>query len=337
MKTLRHFFDMLICCVLAFGFTSCEKDGPAPDAIYDFYPINLYFTLTGENGEDLLDPATPGTYAGLNITATYEDKVYEKDVFEGNKVPHGRAYFAKLFGIYTTQLEDGRYALCFGELDGADTYKDVTLTLNWGDGTTDVLTFSSRLKWEGHDPKFKRSFKLNDIQVAKDTPNPVIDVKKTPFGYTQGMEWDIVPITFNIYLHNKHGYDMLNPYVEGYINQDSVKAIFQGKEYYLNDDQHQKDNRAILPIFTGLTRPWHDLNDTRAYPIYFGELDGTKTFENEMLIMDWGILGRDTIAFTSKMEWKNGKPTFIRHYSLNGEEVDKDTPCPIIRIIKKTE
>ena len=64
---------------------------------------------------------------------------------------------------------------------------------------------------------------------------------------------------------------------------------------------------------------------------------GTKTFENEMLIMDWGILGRDTIAFTSKMEWKNGKPTFIRHYSLNGEEVDKDTPCPIIRIIKKTE
>jgi hypothetical protein len=66
-------------------------------------------------------------------------------------------------------------------------------------------------------------------------------------------------------------------------------------------------------------------------------LDDTKTFENEMLIMDWGSIGRDTITFTSKMNWDNGKPTFIRHYSLNGVEVDKDTPCPIIRIRKGIE
>ena len=240
-----------------------------------------------------------------------------------------------MFGIYTTQLNNGRYALCFGELDGADTYKDATLTLNWGDGTTDVVTFSSKLKWKGHDPVFNRSFKLNDTQVAKDTSTPVIDVKKTAFDYTQGMEWDIVPLTFNIYLHNKNGYDLLNTLVEGHINPDSVKAIFQGKEYHLNT--YQQENRAIQPKFTGLTRPWNNQSDTRAYPTYFGELDGTETFENEMLIMDWGTLGRDTITFTSKIEWKNNKPTFIRHYSLNGMEVDKDTPCPIIRVIKDTE
>ena len=229
MKTMKHYFYLLACCMLALSFTACEEDGPAEGANWDFYPIQIYFTLTGNNGEDLLDPSTPGTYAGMNITATYGDKTYIKDVFEGNNIPYTRAYFAKLFGIYTTQLTDGRYALCFGELDGADTYKDATLTLNWGDGTTDVVTFSSKLKWKGHDPVFNRSFKLNDTQVAKDTSTPVIDVKKTAFDYTQGMEWDIVPLTFNIYLHNKNGYDLLNSFVEGHINQNSVKAIFQGK------------------------------------------------------------------------------------------------------------
>ena len=331
MKTLKQFFCLLASCMLAFGFTACEKDGPAEGATWDFYPINFYFTLTGENGEDLLNPATPGSYAGLNITATYEDKTYEKDVFEDNKVPYSRAYFAHLFGIYTTQLEDGRYALCFGELDGADTYKDATLTLQWGDGTTDVVTFSSKLKWKGHDPVINRSFKLNGTEVVKDTPRPLIDIKKTALDYSLDMEWNITPLTFSIFLRNKNGYDLLNSFVDNYVYNDSVKAIFQGKEYYLNK---KPENRVILPDFTGLTRPWHDQNDTRAYPIYFGELDGTETFENEMLIMDWSTLGRDTITFTSKMEWKNGKPTFIRRYRLNGEEVDKDTARPIIRIVK---
>ena len=330
MKTLKQFFCLLTSCMLAFGFTACEKDGPAEGAIWDFSPINFYFTLTGENGEDLLNPATPGSYAGLNITATYEDKTYEKDVFEDNKVPYSRAYFAHLFGIYTTQLEDGRYALCFGELDGADTYKDATLTLQWGDGTTDVITFSSKLKWKGHDPVINRSFKLNGKEVAKDTHRPIIDVEKTALDYSPNRKWDITPLTFSIFLH-WNGYDLLNSSVDNYVYNDSVKAIFQGKEYYLNK---KPENRVILPDFTGLTRPWHDQNDTRAYPIYFGELDGTETFENEMLIMDWNTLGRDTITFTSKMEWKNGKPTFIRSYSLNGEEVDKDTARPIIRIVK---
>lgn len=331
MKTLKQFFCLLASCMLAFGFTACEKDGPAEGTIWDFSPINFYFTLTGENGEDLLNPATPGSYAGLNITATYEDKTYEKDVFEGRRIPYSRAYFAHLFGIYTTKLEDGRYALCFGELDGADTYKDATLTLQWGDGTTDVVTFSSKLKWKGHNPKINRSFKLNGKEVAKDTNRPIIDVEKTALDYSPNRKWDITPLTFSIFLHNWNGYDLLNLFVDNHVDQDSVKAIFQGKEYYLNK---KPESSVIRPDFAGLTRPWNNQNDKRAYPIYFGELDGTETFENEMLIMDWSTLGRDTITFTSKMEWKNGKPTFIRRYRLNGEEVDKDTARPIIRIVK---
>ena len=178
MKTLKRLFYYTITCLLALGFTTCEKDGP--DGIWDFYPIMIHFTLTGENGEDLLNPTTTGNYSELKITATYQGKTYEKDVFEGNKIPpYSRAYLAYLYGIYTTQLEDGRYALIFGELNGDDTYKDASITLDWGNGTSDIVTFSSKLKWKGNDPHFTRSFKLNGIEVAKNTCTPIIDVKKT--------------------------------------------------------------------------------------------------------------------------------------------------------------
>ena len=224
MKTMKHYFYLLACCMLVLSFTACEEDGPAEGANWDFYPIQIYFTLTGNNGEDLLDPSTPGTYAGMNITATYGDKTYIKDVFEGNNIPYTRAYFAKLFGIYTTQLTDGRYALCFGELDGADTYKDATLTLNWGDGTTDVVTFSSKLKWKGHDPVINRSFKLNGTEMAKDTPCPTIEVKKSALHGGLENRWNISPLKFSIFLSNKNNKDLLNT-----VGLYNITAIFQGK------------------------------------------------------------------------------------------------------------
>ncbi len=178
MKTLKHLFSLLACCMLAIVFFACEKDEQTPNIIRDFYPINIYFTLTGENGEDLLNPATPGTYAKMRITATYEDKIYEKDVFEDNTAPFSRDYCAILNGLHTT-LNGGRYLLVFGEFNGDDTYRDATITLNWGDGTIDTVTFSSNLKWKGHNPHITRSFELNGIQVAKDTHSPIINIKKS--------------------------------------------------------------------------------------------------------------------------------------------------------------
>ena len=334
MKTLKNYFYLLACSILAFGLTACEKDGPAPGTVHDFYPINLYFTLTGNNGEDLLNPATPGSYAGLRITATYEDKIYEKDLIVDNLVPYGRAYLAQMFGIHTKQLTDGRYALCLGEFDGADTYKDATVTLNWGDGTTDVVTFSSKLTWKGHDPRITRSFYLNGTQVAKNISEPVIDIKKSALQGGLEKGWNISPIKFHIFLNDKNYRDLLNM-SEGGINLYDIKAIFHGEEYSMNLDPQKAENNQ--PLFNGLTRYWHTQMNSRAHPIYFGELDGTETFENDTLIINWNVFEPDTITFTSKIVWNNDNPTFIRHYSLNGKEVDKDTPSPIIRITKDTE
>ena len=102
----------------------------------------------------------------------------------------------------------------------------------------------------------------------------------------------------------------------------------------MNEDPNSKDSRIYPPKFTGLTRPWYDQNNTTPQPLYFGELDGAETFENETLIMDWGKLGRDTITFTSKTEWKNDQPYFTRSYLLNGKEASKDTNKPTFWIRK---
>ena len=168
MKTLRKIFCIIVCSVLALGFTACENDGDIIDAT----PIEFTFTVTGPNGEDLLNPNCPGNYSGMNITATYEDKIYEKDVPATNS----RVLIVPIKGLLSTQLKNGRHALTFGGLNGHETYKNATITLDWGDRTKDIITFSSKMK--GNNPKFNRSFKLNGKEVAKDTPKPTIDIKK---------------------------------------------------------------------------------------------------------------------------------------------------------------
>ena len=56
-----------------------------------------------------------------------------------------RFYMPTMYGIRTFLRRDGRYALVFGELDQTMIYKDEKLTIDWGNGTQDVITFSSPL------------------------------------------------------------------------------------------------------------------------------------------------------------------------------------------------
>ena len=334
MKTMKQLFLLLSICMTALGFYACDKegfddflrdkDGPG-NAIWDFSPIQLYFTLTGEDGEDLLNPATPGSYAGLSINAMYEEKTYEKDVFEDNNVPPGRALVPIMYGLYTTESNDGRYALKFGGLNGGKDYEDATIVLHWGDDSQDIITFSSTLTWKDQKPQFKRTFKVNGETAAENTNNPVIDIKKKALeSRNNQLDGDVSPIVFNIYLTDTLGNNLLNKSKDKYADRDSVKAIFRGEEYYINI------NASNTPSLTLANYP----QTMSPHPLQFGALDGTETFEDENLIMDWGSLGKDTITFTSKITWENNRPIFVRQYSLNGKEVEKDLARPYIRIKK---
>ena len=341
MKTLKDLFLLMSICTMAFAFQACEKedadDFPPKEeeqstVIWDIYPINLIFTLTGENGEDLLNPATPGNYSGLNITATYKDKTYTKDVFEENWIPLGRANTPPImYGIYTSLQKDGKHAIVFGDLNGGEKYENATITLNWGDSNPDIITFSSTAKSSGNELKIERTFKVNGEVVAVNTNNPVINIKKKPL---QGQEYlsdlDISPLVFNIYLRDSLGRDLLDKTVSGHTDRDSVKVIFKGKEYFINQ---KPSDETLGENFTGLTLANfpQTIND---HPLKFGELDGTKTFEDEKLVFDWGNLGKDTIVFTSKIVWEENRPIFIRNYSHIGGKAQEGITKPYFRIVK---
>ena len=341
MKTSKTLYALIVLGVLSAILGSCKNEN---GRIWDINPICIYFTLTGENGEDLLDPSTPGSYAALPITATYEETTYLKD--DPSHDPTSRAYLAIMKGIQTQKMYNGRYAIVFGELDGEETYKNAQVHMDWADGTkADVVTFSSKLKWIGGEPHGTRSFKLNGKEVAKDTPSPVIDIRKQALrapstnndtSTDDGPEavWDVGPIIFNICIVNKKGQDLLQANTPGHYKEDSVKAVFKGKEYWLNDPQYTGEGRAYMAQFTGLTRKKTNATSDTPYPLIFGELDGEKQYENENLILHWNSEERDTISFTARMEWKDNSPTFIRQYRLNGKEVAQGTSCPNINIVK---
>ncbi|MDO5488791.1 MAG: hypothetical protein Q4F52_01585 [Bacteroidaceae bacterium] len=177
--TFKKIFCLLACSIASFGFSSCgEDDEPVLGMIWDFIPIEIYITLTGENGADLLNPETPGSYAALATTATFRDKTYAKDEFKEDDMQKTRFYMPTMYGIRTFLRNDGRYALVFGELDKTMIYKDEKLTIDWGNGTQDVITFSSRIKWKGDKTDTISSYKLNGKEAAKDTSHPTIDIRK---------------------------------------------------------------------------------------------------------------------------------------------------------------
>ena len=163
MKT-NVLFSLLIGFVLCQAlFSSCSENNEYhDDIIWDFAPINFYITVQDVEGNDLLSPTTEGNILEQDIKATYQGKEYKLNELA---VPNTKAYLATLYGLHAVETKEGRCFLYFGELQGEDTYEDETITLDWGDGTTDVITFSSRLTWNSpEDPEFDRHFYLNGVE-----------------------------------------------------------------------------------------------------------------------------------------------------------------------------
>lgn len=161
MKTTHLLTSLLIPLFCLGALTGCDpSDGNDDDMIWDIAPIVLYISVQDAAGNDLLNPETPGNIANQGIKAIYKDKTYEKDIL----VAQTKAYLAILYGLQTIKDKSGRYYLAFGEFDGAKTFEDESVTIDWNDGSTDVITFSSKLTWVAKKPVTNRKFCLNGVE-----------------------------------------------------------------------------------------------------------------------------------------------------------------------------
>ena len=126
-----------------------------------------------QDGKDLLNPTVEGNLLTQNIKAIYRGEEYTNGASSKSRV-----YVPKFYGLITVKLQNGKYALSFGELDGGKDFKNEEIVIDWGDGKQDVITFSNTVKWEGKNPDIARSFLLNGKTVATDTPTPTMKVVK---------------------------------------------------------------------------------------------------------------------------------------------------------------
>lgn len=62
-----------------------------------------------------------------------------------------------------------KYMLEFGEFDGTNDYENETLTIDWGNGRTDVITYSWDYERVKNEPQIKKTFWINGVE----TTNPI--------------------------------------------------------------------------------------------------------------------------------------------------------------------
>lgn len=145
-------------------FSGCEiiED----DRIVDWAPVNIYIYATDSAGQSIIRPDMPG------MTLTFKGETYHvKDAQAYYDSIRTRAYLAVMYGLYAeavdTTANPKEYRLCFGEIDGAADM-DEDITLNWPDGSTDVIHYHC----SDHNERklsVKRSWKLNGKEHSGST------------------------------------------------------------------------------------------------------------------------------------------------------------------------
>lgn len=167
----------LLATALVLGFTSCNKNDKEHFWEVDYMPIKIYMTVQNAEGVNLLDPENLD-----GIKATFKDEVFAADTTcDCPLYYHTRYLPTDMHGLICMQLKDGTYALYFGEIDGGGTYKEEPLTIEWPDGTTDIISINSEIKKrknDGYPEVVNRYFKLNGKVVAEDDCAPIIHIYK---------------------------------------------------------------------------------------------------------------------------------------------------------------
>lgn len=145
---------MAVAMIVAAG--ACSKDdGPDDDMIWDISPANVIIQLVDEDGNNLLDPAVAGNFVGEPMSIGYQEEAYIAIWKREELQPETRYYMPYFYGfVWSGIFSDKRYALYFGDFDGA-TSQDLKLTFGILDiNTVHEFEFSHRIVWKNKKPHF---------------------------------------------------------------------------------------------------------------------------------------------------------------------------------------
>lgn len=149
---MKRFFHLMAIAWLVCMAASCELP------IVDWAPVTVYIEATDAEGQSIISPEMPG------MSLTFKGETYTVQD-PGVRTRAYAAIMSGLIAVPVSQTEDQaggqvEYQLQFGEIDGADDM-DEDITLDWPDGSRDVIHYhcSGHIEWPS--PRCNRSWKLN--------------------------------------------------------------------------------------------------------------------------------------------------------------------------------
>lgn len=116
---------------------------------------------------------------------------------------------------------------------------------------------------------------------------------------------NIPPLVISVKVLDQEGHSIMTKNLAHYIS-----ATYQGHTYRCDQPA-----RSFTPTFYGLKQ----MNDY----LIFGELDATKTYDQEKIILSWSHLAApDTIVFSHSVTMKDGKTQINESFRLNGKDIE---------------
>lgn len=163
MDSKKNYFLPVITAILLL-LSSCT-DETNSDIIYDIAPIYFNIEVINKAGDNILDSTGPGYNPDFiaNTSITIQSKTYKLGV-NANTVlkPSTRAYYAPFKGMMIA-VDKGKTYAAIGPFMGDYNWDNEKVIINWGDNSTDILTFSSFVHYKkSGEPYFDRSYNLNN-------------------------------------------------------------------------------------------------------------------------------------------------------------------------------
>ena len=162
MNSKKNYFLPVITAILLL-LSSCTDDNS--DIIYDVAPIYFNIEVLNKAGNNMLDSTGPGYNPDFiaNTSMTIQSTTYKLGVdAKTTLTPTTRAYFAPFKGMMI-EVNNGKTYAVIGPFMGNDNWNNEKVIINWGDHSTDTLTFSSFMHYKtSGEPYFDRSYNLNN-------------------------------------------------------------------------------------------------------------------------------------------------------------------------------
>lgn len=139
----------LLLPLLTLLFIGCKED--EHDIIWDFVNYSVECDLDSKVDIDI-----------DKISIDYKGKNYKAKIDDGG---HTRATWARPLALRYTDLEKNKVKFTFGEFRPDDNYRNESFTINWQDGSKDVITFDLYITWwTQRDPIFHFKISLNGVK-----------------------------------------------------------------------------------------------------------------------------------------------------------------------------